>query len=449
VAVFGLGFTLLSDFQRVNKLDYVATDYKTLYASAALFREGHDPYQPSAVTAIYHRDGVVAPHTSFGHMPVYPPVTLLVLWPLTYLDMGASAMAWWAISMGIVAAGIAMLTAEARRQELSWPYRAGLIAFAVSTPMLGYTLNIGNVSAAAGALCMIALMTAIRESQARAEIWNGLWIAGGCLGLALCVKPHLALWVAAGIALACGAAGRRIAATGAAVCGVLTLISVLVLWARGALATVLGSLVAMLHQERSGGSMSPESREVLPVLGQITGLNSLLGLHFGQPMRGWLVGTGLAICFGALLVAAWQKRWGSPDPAWQVLFVSATFAVGMVASYHRAHDAVLLAGLLGLWICGAVRGGLKRECLARVRWFYAGSSAALLCILLGQWFTVPGSICIRVAGFLDAPWTGDLLALRQGALAAACLAAILVVLVNITGAKKDGTNGLRSVPGGQ
>ena len=43
-AVAGLAVSLAGDFQRARTFDYVATDYKTLYASAALFRHGANPY---------------------------------------------------------------------------------------------------------------------------------------------------------------------------------------------------------------------------------------------------------------------------------------------------------------------------------------------------------------------------------------------------------------------
>src|SRR5438105_6114771 len=297
VAVFGLGSTLLGDFQKVREFDYVATDYKTLYASSALYREGGNPYDAPALMAIYHRDGVVLPRTTFGRMPVYPPPTLLVLWPLTYLPMGASADAWWVVSMAVTAAALAMLVGEARRQGLNWLYRLGLIAFTVASPMLGYTFNIGNVSPTVGALCTIALMLAVRESQAGAKAGTTAWLtAGGCLGLALCLKPHMAVWIAAGIALVGGRSGRRIAAVGVALFGGCTVLSMALVWSRGALHMVLGSFLAMLAQERASGSMSAESRELLPVLGQLTGLDSLLGLHVGQPLQGWLVGAALAAC---------------------------------------------------------------------------------------------------------------------------------------------------------
>ena len=119
----------------------------------------------AGIVGIYRESGVVLPRSMFGHTPVYPPVTLLLLWPLTYLSMGQSAVAWLVTSATASAVALAMVLREARRQGLHWSLRLGMVAFAAGAPVLGYALDIGNVSPAVGALTTISLLMALRESH--------------------------------------------------------------------------------------------------------------------------------------------------------------------------------------------------------------------------------------------------------------------------------------------
>lgn len=453
VAVVGLGASLRTDFRNVLTVEYVATDYKTVYASAALFREGGNPFSTSEILPLYRQSGVIPPKNMFGHMPVYPPATLLALWPFTYFSMGQSAVIWLFSSMLAVAASTAMLLAEARTQKLHWSLRLLLLAFVVGTPMLGYALDIGNVSPAVGALATISLLIAVRDSQRKAgeRRWQSLAAGAACLGAALCLKPHLAIWILVGIALICGKVGRVIAGLAGTIFVICNAWSAFILWNRGAVREVVDSFLAMLESERRTGSMAPASREILHVKSQITGLDSLLGLWIQPPWRDAIIAVVLVVLFGFLLAAAKRNGWMSRDRNWQILFTSSLFSVGMLVSYHRAHDAVILPGLLGLWLFHAGRMIALERLLKAKRWVYAAGSTTVLAMLAGSWFGIPREAAGRIAGWGRLPAIQDLLTLRQAALFAAAMAVTLAVLTWMTGRRKqkDGTDFLGSVPGGQ
>ncbi|HKO20774.1 MAG TPA: glycosyltransferase family 87 protein, partial [Acidobacteriaceae bacterium] len=413
VAVIGLGLSLRADFQNVRTAEYVATDYKTVYASADLFRRGGNPFSIAEIVDEYKKSGVVLPKNMFGHMPVYPPVTLLALWPLTYMSMGQSSVVWLFASMCAVAAAASMLLSEARAQGLHWGFRMLLLAFAIGTPMLGYALDIGNVSPAVAALATVSLLIAIRESrrQAPARRWQNVAVGAISLGAALCLKPHLAIWILVGIALVCERPGRLMAAIAGGLFVLGNAGSALVLWNRGAVREVLDSFLAMLKSERGSGSMAPASREILHVKSQITGLDSLLGLWVQPPWRDAIITAALTGLFAILLIAAKRNR-SSRDRNWQILFVLAVFGVGMLVSYHRAHDAVILPGLLGLWLCQVIRPAMARRMSKATRWIYGTGSAAIVVLLVGSWFSIPAEAAFSIAAWLHAPALGDLLTLR-------------------------------------
>lgn len=247
---------------------------------------------------------------------------------------------------------------------------------------------------------------------------------GLALALALCLKPHTAAWVAAGLALGAGAEGRRVAAIGAGGFSLAGSISLALLAARGQLSAVSNSFATMLVNEHRTGSMSPGSRELLPLGGQITALQSLFGLGLGG-WPGGLLAAGGVILLGWVLfrfVRTGQVRSWEADE--RVLFVSAVIAVGIIASYHRAHDGVVLTPLL-LWI------SLVAQRLAGkgTTWRRSAAIVGVSALYVGEWFSIPARIALLLGQRLHARWIGELLMLRQGALFAALLACVLVMLV--------------------
>ena len=118
----------------------------------------------------------------------------------------------------------------------------------------------------------------------------------------------------------------------------------------------------------------------------------------------------------------WSHSSMATRTAWLLLALT---GVGMIATYHRAHDELVLMPV-ALWTCMELR--------RRITSVWAWS---VLVLLTGTWFAIPSK--------------SDLLTLRQAALFSCCLACVLAGCAGWSAlqAKKGGTNDPLSVPGGQ
>ena len=425
-AVFGLGSTLVPDYRHVADVDYVATDFKTLYSAATLLAAEGDPYQVQALSAVYRRDGVVEQPDRYGSMPVYPPVTLQLIEPLTRLSMTTAARCWLGLSLTVYAAALAMLLGFARRESLSLPWRLALAAAAAAAPSFAYALEVGNASVAVTALGVAAWLWV---EQAELEVrrkpsWRGV-AAAVSLAIGLMLKPHLACWILIALALFAGRRGRFVALGSIALAGLFVALSSLALATRGAFASTMHSYAAVLIHESAAGSMSVGSREVLPLQAQITSLGSLTHAYLPQHAANWCAWLALA-CLGAgLMLAAWRLRDGPTRGADASLAVASVVAFGLVASYHRAHDSLALMPLL-FWIAYTAARWREHRLTTKAAAFL------LAAVLLLAWIPLPGS----------------LFSVRQAAFSYFLLATTLVSVLTAR-AKKGGMNGILSMPGGQ
>jgi len=97
--------------------------------------------------------------------------------------------------------------------------------------------------------------------------------------------------------------------------------------------------------------MSASSREALPVVSQVVSLQSILGFWIGSPVARDVLTCVLLLVTG-LFMARWTRLVDSQRGA--LLAVGAWCSLGMLATYHRAHDASLLILLLP-WIVARIR----------------------------------------------------------------------------------------------
>ncbi len=417
LAVLGLGCSLIPDFRHVATIDYVATDFKTLYASATLLRQHQDPYSLASLPPIFQRNGVVEPTTWFGRYPVYPPFTLALLAPLTRLSMSAAAQVWFALSLLVYACALAAVLAAARRRGLALPWRIALLVGALIHPYIAYALNVGNASVLCASLAICAWMTLERVPL-------GSWVApAALLTCAVLLKPHLALWVILALLLFAGSSARTASLAAVAFSSTVSLISAVFLASRGTFQTTYSSYAAILAAEQGSGSMSPASRELLPLPAQFTALQCLTGLFFSPIFNYAFSFCALLLLAGCLLWAARATRTRPLTPDQAALAVSAVVAFGLLATYHRAHDSILLLPLF-LWnITDIVRPGPLRSRIA--------PTAVLLLFVIAS-----------------IPVHEGLFAFRQAALLMVCLTFLLVCLTCLQ-AKKGGMNGTLFMPGGQ
>jgi hypothetical protein len=330
---------------------FAGSDFKTLYASVWCFAHRMDAYSLANLQSVFTANGVIQPERWFGHAPVYPWTTLALLTPFAGIGMVPAAYASIILSGAIMAiATVTLMRYAANTLHLALGWRIAIAGLLVSGPLLSFGLGVGNVSLAASALCFLAF---VRRSSGSPWTRNtSKWLAASALALAFLLKPHLALWVGIGMFLLPERAARKVALRAVALVAAFTALTAAALAATGTLALQTHSYLAMLSAETSAGSsMSATSREVLPVVSQITSLESILGFWIANaPIRAALSCTLLLVL--GILVVRQTRRVDTERGA--LLAVVAWCALGMLATYHRASDAAVLL-LLVPWVIGRIR----------------------------------------------------------------------------------------------
>jgi hypothetical protein len=338
-SIAGLAGSLSGDFLHILSMEMPGSDYKTVWASSKLMLHAKDAYSITNIGAIYSAAGISKPLDWFGHMPVYPPFTMALLQPFGALGLSISFAAWMTLSCLLWTAAVTILARAAHRD-----FHAGatgqllVIALCAIYPLTPFAMEMGNCSLIVSALSIIALM-----GQGRP------WTRWASLGVALLLKPHLALWALVALLLSSGTRGRseaRRAVYAAAAIAAATTIS---LASRGLLVSEWRSYFAMLRFETGTGSMSIFTRESLPTVAQITSVGALTGWFSRTawlPFAVTVIVTSTAAAF--LTAAAVRSTQIGMTAERRTLIAGACISLGMIATYHRAHDAVLLL-ILAPW----------------------------------------------------------------------------------------------------
>lgn len=349
-----------------------ASDYKTLYASAWCLAHGLDGYSIQNIQGVFVANGVIMPETWYGHMPVYPPFTLALLTPLTVFPMVQSAFVWIGVSGLLMAlALVALCRAGDRLFGLPTLGRLAIVVLCAVGPLLSFGLDMGNVSVAVSALCILTVLLPEQLSS---------WLPALALSMGVLLKPHIAIWVC--LAMFVGdervrKSGRSIAHRSVALCGVAGVAVVLWLSVQGMLGTQLRSYKAVVWSETHSGSMSPTMREPLPVVAQITSLQSTVG-YWWMNQHG-LALLNLLVCGGMVVFLLWiahKMRHDEATPEQRLLYVTCWCGLGLIATYHRAHDGIVLL-LLTPWVVGSLWRSWKNSAAWLVIVFYAVASCDL------------------------------------------------------------------------
>lgn len=149
--------------------------------------------------------------------------------------------------------------------------------------------------------------------------------------------------------------------------------------------------------------MSATSREMLPVVSEITSLDSILGFWISNPgVRITLTCTAL-LGLGFLAVR-FTRRVDSERAA--LLAVGTWSALGLLATYHRAADAMLPLLLLPWALDRARRAPSKWHTWAAAA-FYAGISTSVDLSVVKRWVAAESAnspfsfLLLRQAGLAD------------------------------------------------
>ena len=368
------------------------SDFKTLYASAWCYSHHQDAYQFPNLAAVFHANHVVEPQSWYGHAPVYPPFTLALLAPLTRLPM-VPALCFWIVLSGVLMALATASLARAAGRVFGVPIllRLLIVGLIACSPLVSLGLELGNVSVAVVALCILAVTSKPTSSA---------WPAAIGLAAALILKPHIAFWAVLSLLFARTFADRRLLTKTVVITAVALTLIVLGMLYDGTLVSQITSYRAIVLSELSNGSMSPGNRDLMEIEVQITSFAHLLGylLRPGILPRAInavvLAATGIAVALSAL---RFSRLAAEP----RYLIAPAMFAFGLLATYHREADSMLLLALLpyllsrlhrnwkDLWAWAAAAllvAGSFGPSLAAMRWLadQRGVYSALLFVALRQ-----------------------------------------------------------------
>jgi hypothetical protein len=199
-------------------------------------------------------------------------------------------------------------------------------------------------------------------------------------------------------------AARAVAVRAVGLVAGFALLSTAAMAAMGTLALETHSCLAMLSTETSAGSsMNVSSREALPVVAQITSLGSIVGFWVTNPaIRVTL--TGIALLALGFLAVRQTRRVDTERGA--LLAVGMWCTLGMLATYHRAHDAVLLIAVVP-WVVDRIR----RAPLAWHAWaaatLYCAMSVSVDFPVVARWvstasrYSLEAFVLLRQVGLAD------------------------------------------------
>ena len=117
LAMTGVFISILPGFHP-REWQASGSDLKTLYASAACFRQHIDAYSFQNIAAVFRVNNVVPPENWYAHAPVYPPFTLATLAPLTFIPMVDSVYLWLIMgTLALACATFSLVRAADRRRR--------------------------------------------------------------------------------------------------------------------------------------------------------------------------------------------------------------------------------------------------------------------------------------------------------------------------------------------
>ncbi len=312
------------------------SDFKTLFASSWCFAHGIDAYSFREIANVFHRNGVIEPHSWYGHAPVYPPPTLALLLPLTALPMVAAIKIWIVLSAICLACGTAALAHAMKRAfNLGLPFRILAIGLIAASPLVELALELGNVSIVTVALCFIAIASPQETST---------WLRALGLVIALILKPHIALWVVLSLIFSRLPADRimlrRVVGLGVGLAALMLVLSFFV-----PIIPQFAHYNSMLHSELSNGSMSPGNRDLMELPVQMTSFVTLPGYWLAQSSAMRLL-SGIFLLF-FVCGLAWVSLRSAPNREWARFEIAGAWsAFGLIATYHRNADGAILLILL-------------------------------------------------------------------------------------------------------
>jgi glycosyl transferase family 87 len=343
--------------------------------AARAWRIGANPYDHDALDRIWQDAGGNPERKPLRTTTpsIYPPTTLILLTPITYLPWQAARYLMLIINVSLIFLVLRLLLHIAQFAAGGWKSTLFLaIAFGLAPLHTGIAL--GNLIVASAALTFLSVWAA----STKKDTLSGIFLA-----LALSLKPQVGGIILFGYVLQ-----RRWRISAIAV-GISLMLAFFAIGRLG-----LRQVDWMNHWKSNYLESVSESGTNNPTASNVSRhhlLNIQWLLHTFLEQR-WLVNlltmTFVGIQFAILCVII-KKRGLNQN---NILFLSALIVLGLLSSYHRFYDATLLILPL-LWSLTALSGMHRRE--------------AYLGLLLILPFLIPGAVILKesiVGGYLPHNW---------------------------------------------
>jgi hypothetical protein len=155
-------------------------DFSEVYVGAWLLRHGQNFYDVTLSTAAGNQLGNVG----VDHALIYPPTTLVLMAPFTFLPLPWAALVWLLLGLAGIALTIFLLI---RLSGFKPPDdRALLLAtFILAFDPLHQAFHLGNIALIAVPLCFLGTFLATSRHD---------FASGAVLGIAIALKPQLGIW---------------------------------------------------------------------------------------------------------------------------------------------------------------------------------------------------------------------------------------------------------------
>ncbi len=336
-------------------------DFKLMYFSARCMLEHQDPYQESALKAMYSAEGGMRAEDMLPTSPVitkliYLPTLFFFTTPFALLPYGLAHALWLTLTAGcLILAALAMWHEGAEHA----PLLSGVLVGATLANSELF-LVLGNPGGIVAGLCILAAGCIIRNRYALAGV--------AALAFCLMLKPHEAGPVWLFFLLAGGLWSRRALQT-LALAAVLSVPTVL--WVTSVVPNWPQELRAMVKAGAARGEVNDPGPTSLGShgIGMVISAQAAFSLVRDEPE---FYNTASYLLCGPLILAWCVRTWrvgNSARMAWFALAAISTLS--MLPVYHRMYDARLM--LLAVPACAilwASRG-------PRAWWAVAFSAASL------------------------------------------------------------------------
>jgi Glycosyltransferase family 87 len=352
-----------------------SSDLAVPYLAARAWRTGDNPYDHDTLDNIWQQAGGEQEKKPVKTTTpsVYPPTTLIILAPLTLWSWNTARYGVLIVNIILAIVVIRLLLSTAQLPRGDWR-TITYWAIALGLAPLHTGIALGNLIVPSGFSALLAVWAASTKKED---------LAGLSLALALCLKPQIG-----GIAWLGFALQRqwKICVTAAASTLILALIAVVRL--------EFGHVDWVNSWVRNYHEFTAEGRSNDPTAANVS-RHHLLNLHWLLHtfiQQGWLVNLLVLGFVGsqfALLLRAINKRVSHKN---ELLFFSSLFVLGLLATYHRFYDAILLFLPL-LW--------------SLISWSGLQKKSARLCFFLITPFLAPGAVILKEligSGYLPRDW---------------------------------------------